>query len=399
MFSERRHIYLCILLGVISLFYHPLCAAAQTVSFAGSLKDSNSNPVVGASIQMVGNSSVVTTSASDGSFTLTGLPAGEDFYVEVIPSGFLNLYSKTYNTLTNITGVTYTDHTAAEASAYGVDIATEGVIIGRVADNSGNYISGAIVSCTSKLHQPCTYTIEYGSPTTGLTATTSNGKYFVLNVDDGDTVTLSATPTSGLIFAPSTFIIHAGAESQGKIFPAAAPWAPTGVSGQAGNGQVTVSFTPPSYDGGSPITSYTATSSGKQTGSASSSPITVKGLTNGKPYTFTVTATNAIGTGPPSSPSSSVTPGVVPGAPTGVTAKAGNAQATVSFKLPASSGNPITGCTATSSPGGITGQGVGSPIIVNGLTNGTAYTFSVTATNAIGTGKASKPSNKVTPKP
>ena len=86
-----------------------------------------------------------------------------------------------------------------------------------------------------------------------------------------------------------------------------------------------------------------------------------------------------------------------PGQPADVTAKAGNAQATVSFKLPRNGGGPITVCTVTSKPGGLTGTGAGSPINVSGLTNGTDYTFRVTATNAAGTGKASEPSNKVTP--
>jgi hypothetical protein len=86
----------------------------------------------------------------------------------------------------------------------------------------------------------------------------------------------------------------------------------------------------------------------------------------------------------------------VPGAPTDVTAVAGNGQAMVSFTAPASNGSPITRYTVTSNPGGITATGTASPIIVTGLSNGTAYTFTVTATNAVGTGPASAPSNSVT---
>jgi hypothetical protein len=88
----------------------------------------------------------------------------------------------------------------------------------------------------------------------------------------------------------------------------------------------------------------------------------------------------------------------VPGAPKGVTAIAGDAQATVSFKAPTSNGGSlISSYTVTSSPGGITATGSGSPITITGLTNGTAYTFTVAATNAIGIGPASIRSNKVTP--
>ena len=88
----------------------------------------------------------------------------------------------------------------------------------------------------------------------------------------------------------------------------------------------------------------------------------------------------------------------VPGAPTGVSATAGNAQATITFTAPISDGgSSITGYTATSSPSGFTGAGSASPIIVSGLINGTAYTFTVTATNAKGIGPASAASNSVTP--
>ncbi|WP_372018405.1 autotransporter domain-containing protein [Pseudoxanthomonas sp. 10H] len=91
-----------------------------------------------------------------------------------------------------------------------------------------------------------------------------------------------------------------------------------------------------------------------------------------------------------------------PGAPTIGTATAGEGQATVTFTAPGSNGgSAITTYTATASPGGATGTCAGPTacvITVGGLTNGTAYTFSVAATNAIGTGSASGASNSVTPK-
>jgi hypothetical protein len=92
---------------------------------------------------------------------------------------------------------------------------------------------------------------------------------------------------------------------------ATAPGAPTGVSAIAGDGQATVSWSAPASDGGSPITAYTATSSpGAKTCTWTTGPLscTVTGLTNGTAYTFTVTATNDLGTGSPSAASTPVTP-------------------------------------------------------------------------------------------
>ena len=174
------------------------------------------------------------------------------------------------------------------------------------------------------------------------------------------------------------------------------PGAPTNVAlVSTGNGTVTLSYTAPVSDGNGPITRYTATSSpGGFTGynyQPGSGQVTVSGLTNGTAYTFTIVAKNLIaGSGPASSPAVAGTPATVPGAPTIGTATRGNGQATVAFTAPASNGgSTITSYTATSTPGNFTGtinqSGSGS-VTVTGLTNGTAYTFKVKATNAKGTG-------------
>ena len=81
------------------------------------------------------------------------------------------------------------------------------------------------------------------------------------------------------------------------------------------------------------------------------------------------------------------------------TATPGNGQASVAFTAPASDGGAaITSYTVTSSPDGKTATGPGSPLVVTGLTNGTSYTFTVTAHNAAGDGAASAASAAVTPR-
>jgi VCBS repeat-containing protein len=90
----------------------------------------------------------------------------------------------------------------------------------------------------------------------------------------------------------------------------------------------------------------------------------------------------------------------VPGLPSSVSAAAGDARATVEWSAPAfTGGTPITGYTVTASPGGRTCTWTSGPLTcaITGLTNGTAYTFTVRATNAVGTGAVSSASTAVTP--
>ena len=204
------------------------------------------------------------------------------------------------------------------------------------------------------------------------------------------TFTVTATNGGALPLAPAVPRTSGPSTASNSVTPTPSTSAPTVAPGSpaaiAGNASASVSFTTVTGaipTGNSPIIDYTVTSNAGHTASGNGTPIVVNGLTNGTAYTFTVRARNANGFGPASS-TTSVTPAAPPGAPTAVSALAGNLQATVSFLAPVDTGGrPIipNGYTVTSNTG-VTATGSGSPIVVPGLSNGTSYTFTVTATNA-----------------
>jgi hypothetical protein len=90
---------------------------------------------------------------------------------------------------------------------------------------------------------------------------------------------------------------------------ATAPSAAAAPIAAAGPGAAIVTWAPPA-NGGQPILSYTVTGapSGNAVVNGGATSAVVFGLTNGVSYTFTVSATNVIGTGPPSPPSNAVVP-------------------------------------------------------------------------------------------
>ncbi|MCI0140700.1 fibronectin type III domain-containing protein [Arthrobacter bambusae] len=138
-------------------------------------------------------------------------------------------------------------------------------------------------------------------------ATTAN----VTGLTNGTAYTFTVTATNAIGTSPASAASAAVTPTAG----ATAPAAPTGVTATAGNASATVSWTAPA-NGGSAITSYAVT---PHAGATALAPVTVTGnppattanvtgLTNGTAYTFTVTATNAIGTSPASAASAAVTP-------------------------------------------------------------------------------------------
>ena len=177
------------------------------------------------------------------------------------------------------------------------------------------------------------------------------------------------------------------------------PGAPTNVVATASVGTVTITWNAPTT--GAAVTSYSVSSlPAGFTCSASTTTCTISGLTAGVYYIFTVIATNGYGSSSASGASNSVSPtATAPGVPGSVTAVATSGGATVSWTASTPNGSPVSIYTVTSLPAGGSCTTSGLSCVITSLTNGTAYSFSVVATNTIGSSVRSLASNSVTPTP
>ena len=158
-------------------------------------------------------------------------------------------------------------------------------------------------------------------------------------------------------------------------------------------------------DNGDGVTGYRVDASGTGGQNCAVNAVTltctITGLTNGIPYTFALTSTNTVGTSLAAT-SASIVLGLAPLPPTSVTALRSDGAATVSWSLGDGRGFPITGYTATATPGGFSCSATPLDLTptsctILGLSNGTSYTFTVTSTNVVTTSAASPPSAAVIP--
>ena len=159
------------------------------------------------------------------------------------------------------------------------------------------------------------------------------------------------------------------------------------------NGAVSVAFELPV---GSPAaTSYTVTASTGQSNTGSSSPIIVSGIASNATPTFTVTATNAVGSSNASAASSAVTVTTVPGVPTGVSASSpyGATYDTVSWNAPDNGGKTISNYHVIGNDG--TSGDTSSTSINIGQGGNEVQAYTLYATNANGNSETSASSNSV----
>ncbi len=244
------------------------------------------------------------------------------------------------------------------------------------------------------------YVVEYKSSSASAWSTFS----------DGTSTATSATVT-GLSNGTLYQFRVSGVNSIGQGDPsvvvyttsAGVPDAPTSLAGTGGNAQVSLTWSAPASTGGSAISDYiveykTSAATSFSTfadGTSASTSALVTGLANNTAYDFRVYAVNASGTSSASGTASATTSGV-PDAPTSLSATVGNAEISLTWTAPSDNGSAITDyvieyrlTAATAFSTFSDGTSTATSATVTSLTNGSDYTFRVSATNAVGTSSAS----------
>ena len=168
--------------------------------------------------------------------------------------------------------------------------------------NNGSAITGYVVTPYRNGVAQTPVAFDASATTRTLTGLTAGASYTFTVAAVNAIGTGSASPASN------------------AVVPYAVPGKPTITAVTAGSSSATLTWTAPANNG-SAITSYIVTpyidgvAQPTQTFAGTATTQTVTGLTPGTSYTFTVTAVNAAGTGPPSDPSTAVVPNPSPTLP------------------------------------------------------------------------------------
>ena len=200
----------------------------------------------------------------------------------------------------------------------------------------------------------------------------------------------NGTPYRFVVTASSPAGTSAAASTTRHETPFTNASAPQTVVTVPGAKSVRVSWTAPNSNGGAAIKSYVVTSSpDNRTCRANSvSTCTVRGLTRGKSYIFSIAAINKAGSSPlayslPASPFD------VPSAPVTISSQSQGSSINVSWMQPISNGgSSILRYRVTSSPPRYNCTTITTSCAFVSINNGVKYTFNVVATNAVGNSPA-----------
>jgi sugar lactone lactonase YvrE/ketopantoate hydroxymethyltransferase len=387
--------------SVVATPGNAICSVAFTTGGTGG------SPII--SYTVTSNPGNLTATGISSPITVAGLTNGTAYTFTVTATNALGTSPASAASVAVTPAVTINSVAAV--------IASSAPTIGNATALTGSDAGKATVTFTNLSHAPSNYLVS-AIPTA---ASILQGAVSATATGSGTPITLTglsagATYSFTVQAITSNFAGPASSATNSIAIPTLLPTAPASVTATSGDASITVNWTAPAPAyGGSPITGYVVTATPAAGSSTSMSlgnvlTATLTGLTNGNSYTVSVAAINSNGTGISLTASSAVTPSVaatVPGVPTALTVVPGDTIASAAFSAPSSNGgSSITSYTVTAVPGSggggnITTTGTSSPIMVTGLTNGISYSFSVKATNSVGTGTASSsvtatPSNSTT---
>ncbi|MFC3068576.1 cadherin-like beta sandwich domain-containing protein [Phenylobacterium soli] len=399
--------------------------ASMTVNGSAVTSGSASGSIA---LNVGANTITVATTAQDGvttnSYVVTVTRASASLTAQTIT--FANPGGQNFGTTPTFVATSDSGLTVSfSSSTTGVCTITSGGVVtfltaGNCTINADQAGNGTYAAATTVSRTVTVFPVAPGAPTIGAVTpgdTQASVAFTAPAFTGGDTITgYTATSSPGGLTgtcASSPCTVTGLTNGTAYTFTVTATnSAGTGSASAASSGATpkasqTITFANPGAQNFGTTPTLTATSSSGLTPTFSSSTTGVCTVTSGGALTFvtagscTIAADQAGNGGYLAATTVSrtftVNP-VVPGAPTIGAVTPGNGQVGVAFTAPASNGGSgITGYTVTSSPGGFTGTGASSPITVSGLTNGTSYTFTVTASNSAGTGSASSPSASATP--
>ncbi|RII31405.1 MAG: hypothetical protein CXR30_00915 [Geobacter sp.] len=194
-----------------------------TLSYNYNVYNSTGSPVTDATVQVAEQPTITTNTNGSGNFTLSNIPTGIPFSLKITSPSFAPpIYSADMVQFANFakTGGFYM-YSQSDVDTWNGGATGKGLIRSKITDNTGANLSGATVVAISVLHKSATYyTVVYddnsGNFCQSCTTTGTNGRYYVLNVDEGDTVAVSAYK-SNYNFQVRTLRTHAGAVSEASL--------------------------------------------------------------------------------------------------------------------------------------------------------------------------------------